>query len=168
MSFEIRRKIVLSLPTFIVEPTLQATLVQTCSTTLRSMRSLTTPTSTTVHSERISKCCPKIHYGRCKLHSVSEHKKRYTRNYTQILENLRNAVFFFGLRNKFVNVQGNKKCNTQNIQVKKQQKEITIWIVLCGQTKKVSQSWLQCNGQGPLSQKVKIIGGITNMYQKVQ
>ena len=67
MSFEIRRKIALSLPTFIVEPTLQATLVQTCSTTLRSMRSLTTPTSTTVHSERISKCCPKIHYGRCKL-----------------------------------------------------------------------------------------------------
>lgn len=52
MSFEIRRKIVLSLPTFIVEPTLQATLVQTCSTTLRSMRSLTTPTSTTVHSDQ--------------------------------------------------------------------------------------------------------------------
>ena len=41
-------------------------------------------------------------------------------------------------------------------------------IVLCGQTKKVSQSWLQCNGQGPLSQKVKIIGGVSNMYQKVQ
>ena len=75
------------------------------------------------------------------IHSVSEHKKRYIRNYTQILENLRNAiVFFFGLRNEFVNVQGNKKHNTQNIQVKEQQKKITIWIVLCGQTKKVSQS----------------------------
>jgi hypothetical protein len=37
------------------------------------------------------------------------------------LENLRNAtVGFFGLRNEFVNVQGNKKRNTQNIQVKKQ------------------------------------------------
>ena len=31
---------------------------------------------------------------------------------------------FFGLRNKFVNVQGNKKRNTQNIQAKKQQKKI--------------------------------------------
>ena len=41
-------------------------------------------------------------------------------------------------------------------------KNITIWIVPCGQNKKVSQSWLQCNGQGPLSQKVKIIGGVTN------
>ena len=58
------------------------------------------------------------------LHSVSEHKKRYIRNYTQILESLRNTiVFFFGLRNEFVNVQGNKKRNTQNIQVKKQQKK---------------------------------------------
>ena len=57
------------------------------------------------------------------LHSVSEHKKRYIRNYTQILENLRNAkVDFFGLRNEFENVQGNKKRNTQNIQVKKQKK----------------------------------------------
>ena len=61
------------------------------------------------------------------VHSVSEHKKRYIRNYTQILENSRNAiVVFFGLRNEFVNVQGNKKRNTQNIQVKKQQKRITI------------------------------------------
>ena len=53
------------------------------------------------------------------------------------------------------------------IQVKKQQK-ITIWIVSCGQTKKVSESWLKWNGQWPLSQKVKIIGGVINMYQKVQ
>ena len=56
-----------------------------------------------------------------RVHSVSEHKKRYIRNYSQILENLRNAIAgFFGLRNEFVNVQGNKKRNTQNIQVKKQ------------------------------------------------
>ena len=58
------------------------------------------------------------------LHSVSEHKKRYIRNYTQILENLRNTIVFclFCLRKKFVNVQGSKKRNTKNIQVKKQQK----------------------------------------------
>ena len=60
------------------------------------------------------------------VHSVSEHKKRYIRIYTQILENLRNAIaFFFGLRNEFFNVQGNKKRNTQNIQVKKQQKTLS-------------------------------------------
>ena len=54
---------------------------------------------------------------------MSEHKKQYKRKYTQILENLRNAiVVFFGLRNEFVNIQGNKKRNTQNIQVKKQEK----------------------------------------------
>ena len=50
------------------------------------------------------------------LHSVSEYKKRYIRNSTQILENLRNVVVgFFGLRNKFVNVQRNKKRSTQNV-----------------------------------------------------
>ena len=50
------------------------------------------------------------------IHSVSEYKKRYIRNSTQILENLRNAVVgFFGLRNKFVNVQRNKKRSTQNV-----------------------------------------------------
>ena len=50
------------------------------------------------------------------LHSVSEYKKRYIRNSTQILENLRNAVVgFFGLRNKFVKVQWNKKRSTQNV-----------------------------------------------------
>ena len=64
-------------------------------------------------------CCKIIDLNM--LHSVSEHKKRHIRNYTQILENLRNAIVgFFGLRNEFVNVQGNKKRNTQNIQVKKQ------------------------------------------------
>ena len=57
------------------------------------------------------------------VHSVSEHKKRYIRNYTQILENFRNAIVgFFGIRNEFVNDQGNKKRNTQNIQAKKQKK----------------------------------------------
>ena len=57
------------------------------------------------------------------VHSVLEHKKRYVRNYTQILENLRNAIVgFFGLRNEFASVQGNKKRNTQNIQIKKQKK----------------------------------------------
>ena len=57
------------------------------------------------------------------IHSVSEYKKRYIRNYTQILENLRYAIVgFFGLRNEFASVQGNKKRNTQNIQVKKQKK----------------------------------------------
>ena len=57
------------------------------------------------------------------IHSVLEHKKWYIRNYTQVLENLRNAIVgLFGLRNEFVNVQRNKKRNTQNIQVKKQKK----------------------------------------------
>ena len=52
---------------------------------------------------------------------------RNIRNYIQILENLRNAIVgFYGLRNEFENVQGNKKSNTQNIQVKKQQKKITV------------------------------------------
>ena len=63
---------------------------------------------------------------------MSEHKKQYKRKYTQILENLRNAIVgFFGLRNEFVNIQGNKKRNTQNIQVKKQEKNnhlnCTLW-----------------------------------------
>ena len=31
-------------------------------------------------------------------------------------------MIFFGLRNKFENVQGNKKRNTQNIEIKKQKK----------------------------------------------
>ena len=69
--------------------------------------------------------CPKIHsihqrgkncHSNCWLHSVSEYKKRYIRNYAQILKNLRNPIVdFFGLRNEFVNVQGNKKRNTQHI-----------------------------------------------------
>ena len=66
---------------------------------------------------------PKVHH----IHSVSEYKKRYIRNYTKILENLRNAIVgFFGLRNKFAGVQGNKKRNTQNIQIKKQKNQMML------------------------------------------
>ena len=45
------------------------------------------------------------------IHSVSEYKKRYIRNYTQFFVKFkkRTSVFFGGLRNQFVNVQGNKK-----------------------------------------------------------
>ena len=54
--------------------------------------------------------------SRVVINSVSEYKKWYIRNSTQILENLRNAaVGFFGLRNEFVNVQRNKKRSTQNV-----------------------------------------------------
>ena len=70
---------------------------------------------------------------------------------------------FFGLRNEFVNVQGNKKRNTQNIQVKKKQKKNPFELFFVDKPKRS-----QCNGQGPLGQKVKIVGGVTNMYQKVQ
>ena len=64
---------------------------------------------------------------------------KYTRyrnigNYTQISENLRNAlVGFFGLRNEFVNVQENKKHNTQNNQVKKQQKKSPFELIFVDQ-----------------------------------
>ena len=56
------------------------------------------------------------------IHSVSEHKKRHIRNYTQILENLRNAIVFFWSKKQICECpsQENKKHNTQNIQVKKQ------------------------------------------------
>ena len=53
------------------------------------------------------------------LHSVLEYKKRYKRNYAQILENLRNAIVgVFGLRNEFKNVHGNKKRNTGGVKGK--------------------------------------------------
>ena len=45
------------------------------------------------------------------------HKKLYS-NFGKSKK--RNSVFI-GLRHEFINVQGNKKRNTQNIQVKKQQ-----------------------------------------------
>jgi hypothetical protein len=86
------------------------------------------------------------------------------------LKNLRNAiVVFFGLRNEFVNAQGNKKRNTQNIQVKQ---KINTHLNFSGlynikTTHRVDYSAMAI-GQGPLRQKVKIIGGVTNMYQKVQ
>ena len=57
------------------------------------------------------------------LHSVSELKKLYS-NFGKFKK--QKIVGFFRIRNEFVNVQGNKKCNTQNIQVKKQQKKMTI------------------------------------------
>ena len=39
------------------------------------------------------------------------------------MENLRNAIVgFFCLMNEFASVQGNKKRNTQNIQIKKQRR----------------------------------------------
>ena len=67
---------------------------------------------------------------------------------------------FFGLRNKFVNVQGNKKRNTQNIQIKKRKKNnhlnCSLWTNQKGLTELITVQW-------PLSQKVKIIGGITKV-----
>ena len=63
-----------------------------------------------------------------KIHSVSEYKKRYIRNYAQILKNLRNAIVgFFGLRNKFVSVQGNKKRNTHYIQELRNSKKYVVF-----------------------------------------
>ena len=71
------------------------------------------------------------------IHSVSEYKKRYIRNYTQILENLRNAIVgFFGLRNEFASVQGNKKRNTQNIQIKKQKKPNDVELLFVNKQKR--------------------------------
>ena len=81
------------------------------------------------------------------IHSVSEHKKRYIRNYTQILENLRKPIVaLFGLRNEFVIVQGNKKYNTQNIQAKKQQKKNnhlnrSVWTNQKGLTELITVPW---------------------------
>ena len=72
-----------------------------------------------------------------RVHSVSEYKKRYIRNYTQILENLRNAIVgFFGLRNEFASVQGNKKRNTQNIQIKKQKKPNDVELLFVNKQKR--------------------------------
>ena len=53
---------------------------------------------------------------------------------------------FFGLRNEFVNVQGNKKRNTQNIQVKKQQKKnnhlnCSLWTSQKGLTELITVEW---------------------------
>ena len=97
------------------------------------------------------------------LHSVLEHKRRYMiRNYTQILKNLRNAIVgFFGLRNKFASVQGYKKRNTQNIQIKKQKKPKMLNCSLStnkkGLTELITVQW---------SRAIKPKS--TNIYQKVQ
>ena len=64
------------------------------------------------------------------------------------------------IRNKFVNVQGNKKRNTQNIQAKKQQKKLPFDLFFVDKPKS--------SRRGPLSQKFKIIGVVTNMYQKLR
>ena len=86
------------------------------------------------------------------IHSVSEYKKRYIRNSTQILENLRNAVVgFFGLRNEFASVQGNKKRNTQNIQIKKQKKPNDVELLL---VKKQKRSQIVDNSATVKGQKV--------------
>ena len=53
---------------------------------------------------------------------------------------------FFGLRNEFLNLQGYKKRNTQNIQVKKQQKNnhlnCSLWTNQKGLTKLITVQWL--------------------------
>ena len=46
---------------------------------------------------------------------------------------------FFGLRNEFENVQGNKKRNTQNIQIKKQKTPNDVELLFVNKQK----------GQGP-------------------
>ena len=75
--------------------------------------------------------------SRVVINSVSEYKKWYIRNSTQILENLRNAlVGFFGLRNKFASVQGTKKRNTQNIQIKKQKKPNDVELLFVNKQKR--------------------------------
>ena len=109
---------------------------------------------------QISKTCASQGLG---VHSVSEHKKWYLRNYTKILENSRNTIVFFLVWE--TNFSMSKEIRNTILKIFKwrNSKKETIWIVLCGLIKKVSQSWLQCYGQGPLSQKVKIIGGVTNI-----
>ena len=70
-------------------------------------------------------------------------KTPYTQ-YRNILENLRNAIVgFFGLRNEFVNVQGNKKRNTQNIQIKKQKTHLncSLWTNQKGLTELITVQW---------------------------
>ena len=52
---------------------------------------------------------------------------------------------FFGLRNKFVNVQGNKKRNTQNIQIKNRKKNnhlnCSLWTNQKGLTELITVQW---------------------------
>ena len=68
---------------------------------------------------------------------------------------------FFGLRNEFASVQGNKKRNTQNIQIKKQKKTNVVELLFVnknkGLTELITVQW---------SRAIKPKS--TNMYQKVQ
>ena len=48
---------------------------------------------------------------------------------------IRNS-FFFGLRNEFASVQGNKKRNTQNIQIKKQKKPNDVELLFVNKQKR--------------------------------
>ena len=85
------------------------------------------------------------------------------------MENLRNAVVgFFGLRNKFLNVQRNKKRSTQNVFKLRNRKKYTHYVLYDKPKRSQRVDYSAMNGQGALSQKVKIIGGVSNMYQKVQ
>ena len=43
---------------------------------------------------------------------------------------------FFGLRNEFASVQGNKKLNTQNIQIKKQKKPNDVELLFVNKQKR--------------------------------
>ena len=43
---------------------------------------------------------------------------------------------FFGLRNEFASVQGNKKRNTQNIQIKKQKKPNDVELLFVNKQKR--------------------------------
>ena len=50
---------------------------------------------------------------------------------------LRNAIVgFFGLRNEFASVQGNKKRSTQNIQIKKQKKTNDVELLFVNKQKR--------------------------------
>ena len=90
-----------------------------------------------------------------KVHSVSEYKKRYIRNSTQILENLRNAVVgFFGLRNKFLNVQRNKKRSTQNVFKLRSRKKYTHY-VLYDKPKRSQRVDYSAMAKGHLAKKSK-------------
>ena len=101
--------------------------------------------------------------SRVVINSVSEYKKWYIRNSTQILENLRNAVGgFFGLRNQFWNVQRNKKRSTQNVfKLRNRKKQMmlncSLWTNKKGLTELITVQW---------SRAIKPKS--TNMYQKVQ
>ena len=107
------------------------------------------------------------------IHSVSEYKKRYIRNSTQILENLRNAVVgFFGLRNKFVNVQRNKKLSTQNVFKLRNRKKINALCFICKSLFFTNSSLdVSCINRVEHARRFLLSSApllFSNMYQKVQ